>query len=60
MDRFILGGDWTMVDWMVEAEILPINGSDHFLISLRIQEECVPNRCPFKFEAMWLRENGFK
>lgn len=48
------------MDWLAEAEILPVYGSDHFPISLRIQEECALDHCPFKFETMWLRVDGFK
>ena len=45
---------------MVEAEILLIHGSDHFPISLTIQEDNSLDRCRFKFNAMWLRVDGFK
>lgn len=43
----------------MQAEILPITGSDHYPICVRIHEDEVLERCPFKFEKMWLREEGF-
>ena len=44
----------------MEAKILPIHGLDHFRIGLDIWEDSSPERCPFKLEAMWLRDDGFK
>ncbi|XP_059070351.1 uncharacterized protein LOC131860023 [Cryptomeria japonica] len=54
LDRFFIAGDWTESHWANEAEILLITGSDHYPICLRIQDDNAPERCPFKFEAMWL------
>ncbi|XP_059077871.1 uncharacterized protein LOC131876475 [Cryptomeria japonica] len=35
-------------------------GSNHFLVSLVVQNDVVPIRCPFKMEKMWFREPSFK
>lgn len=59
LDRILLWGDWDRFPWLLQAEILPITGSDHYPIYARIHEDEVPERCPFKFEKMWLREARF-
>ena len=59
LDRFLVAGDWAEVNWSCDVEILPYQGSDHFPIILRIQDEKTPDRCPFKFEAMWMKSKGF-
>lgn len=43
----------------MQTEILLIIGSNHYPITIRLQEDSAPNRCPFKFEKMWLRVDGF-
>ncbi|XP_057814415.1 uncharacterized protein LOC131028190 [Cryptomeria japonica] len=60
LDRFFIAGYWTKSHWTSEAEILPITGSDHYHICLRIQDDHAPERCPFKFEAMWLRDSSIR
>lgn len=34
-------------------------GSDHWPIRLEIDIKKYPNKCPFRFEAFWLRHNQF-
>ncbi|XP_059077996.1 uncharacterized protein LOC131876577 [Cryptomeria japonica] len=60
LDRFFLVGDWNVSPVVFEAEVLAISGSDHFLVSLVVQNDVVPIRCPFKVEKMWFREPSFK
>lgn len=60
LDRFFIAGDWSESHWNCVAEIRPITGSDHYPICLIIQDDTTPDRCPFKFEAMWLRDNNLK
>ncbi|XP_059070528.1 uncharacterized protein LOC131860170 [Cryptomeria japonica] len=60
LDHFFIAGDWSESHWTSEAVILPITGSDHYPICVRIQDESAPARCPFKFEAMWLRDGNIR
>ncbi|XP_059070808.1 uncharacterized protein LOC131860412 [Cryptomeria japonica] len=60
LDRFFLAGDWSVAPIVFEAEVLAISGLDHFPVSLVVQNDAVPIRCPFKLEKMWLRELSFK
>lgn len=60
LDRFLIVGDWSESHWNCVAEILPIKGSYHYPICLRIQDDSATERCPFKFEAMWLRDSNIK
>ncbi|XP_057842189.2 uncharacterized protein LOC131051639 [Cryptomeria japonica] len=60
LDRFFLVGDWNLVPLIFEADVLAISGSDHFPVSLVLQKDGAPLRCPFKVEKMWLREKGFR
>ncbi|XP_059068682.1 uncharacterized protein LOC131078213 [Cryptomeria japonica] len=60
LDRFFLARDWNLARLVFEAKFLAISGSDHFLVSLVVQKDGVPLRCPFKVEKMWLREQGFR
>ncbi|XP_057836467.1 uncharacterized protein LOC131046699 [Cryptomeria japonica] len=60
LDRFFLTRDWNLAPLVFEAEVLAISRSDHFPVSLVVQKDEVPLRCPFKVENMWLRELGFR
>ncbi|XP_057851477.2 uncharacterized protein LOC131061676 [Cryptomeria japonica] len=60
LDRFFLAGDWSVAPVVFEAEVLAISGSDHFPVSLVVQNDVVPIQCPFKMEKMWFREPSFK
>ncbi|XP_059078137.1 uncharacterized protein LOC131876697 [Cryptomeria japonica] len=60
LDRFFIVGDWSESHWNCAAEILPITGSDYYPICLRIQDDSALERYPFKFEAMWLRDNNIR
>ncbi|XP_057823539.2 uncharacterized protein LOC131035830 [Cryptomeria japonica] len=59
LDRFFLAGEWNLAPLVFEAEVLAISSLNHFLVSLVLQKDGVPLRCPFKMEKMWLREQGF-
>lgn len=56
LDRFHLSENWSSAAVIWEALVWPISGSDHFPISISIQKDFVPQRCPFKFEKMRLRK----
>ncbi|XP_059065362.1 uncharacterized protein LOC131857179 [Cryptomeria japonica] len=60
LDRFFLARDWNVATLVFEAEVLAILGSNHFSVSLVVQNDVVPIRCPFKVEKMWIRELSFK
>ncbi|XP_059073802.1 uncharacterized protein LOC131070546 [Cryptomeria japonica] len=60
LDRFFLARDWNLAPLVFEAEVLAISGSDHFPVSLVVQKDEVPIRCPFKVEKMWIRESSFR
>ncbi|XP_059073249.1 uncharacterized protein LOC131874050 [Cryptomeria japonica] len=57
MDRFFVLGSLINFPFTLEASILPFSRSDHFPISLDIQREASPKRCPFKFENIWLKDD---
>lgn len=60
LDRFFLTGDWSVARVVFEAEVLAISGLNHFPVSLVVQNDAIPIRCPFKMEKMWFRELSFK
>ncbi|XP_059075301.1 uncharacterized protein LOC131875245 [Cryptomeria japonica] len=60
LDSFFLARDWNLAPLVFEAEVLATSGSDHFPVSLVVQKDGVPLKCPFKVEKMWLRELGFR
>ncbi|KAH9331889.1 hypothetical protein KI387_003997, partial [Taxus chinensis] len=43
-------------DIILESEVLPLSGSDHYPVSLSISFNEPPKKSPFKFELMWLRD----
>ncbi|XP_057814902.2 uncharacterized protein LOC131028604 [Cryptomeria japonica] len=56
LDRFFLAREWNLAPLIFEVEVLAISDSSHFPVSLVLQKDGVPLRCPFKVEKMWLRE----
>ncbi|XP_059073785.1 uncharacterized protein LOC131874424 [Cryptomeria japonica] len=58
LDRFFIVGDWSSSLWTCIVDILPFTRSNHYRIYLRIQDEKAPDRCPFKFEEMWIMDNN--
>lgn len=60
LDKNFVVGDWSSHPWTCIADILSLTGSDHYPIGVQIQDEKSPDRCPFKFEAMWLMDNNIR
>jgi hypothetical protein len=59
LDQFLFKGDLSDLLLSFERNILPILGSNHFLVLLEILGENKPFRCPFKFECMWFKDPKF-
>ena len=59
LDRFLVSEDWDMYFGGVNQSVLPKLTSDHFPIQLFGGDR--PSRGPmlFRFENMWLKEEGF-
>lgn len=58
-DRFLISEQIINRDIFLETMILPAMGSDHWPIRLEIDIKLSPKRCPFRFEAFWLRNQQF-
>eukprot|EP00253_Pinus_taeda_P035515 PITA_35515 len=71
--QWIVGGDFNLIktldekrggtrrmdkDVFIEATILPVAGSDHWPVKLKIDLKQRPPNKPFRFEAFWLRNEG--
>lgn len=59
LDRFLISEKIMMKYVFIEATILPVVGSDHWLIKLEIDLKQSPKRRLFMFEAFWLRDQMF-
>ena len=59
IDHFLLGGEWSKIDWLFQEKIVPLTRLDHFPICLNIWNDATPERDPFRFERMWLRKEVF-
>lgn len=59
LDRFFFKGNMGTFPYSMECKILLCFGSDHFSILLEILGENHLIRCPFKFEAMWMKDQNF-
>lgn len=59
LDRFFFKGDLSSLEREINAEILPMMGSDHFLIKIEIKEPSKPSRNLFKCEKMWFIDKNF-
>jgi len=55
LDRFLISEQIINRDMYIEAMILPVMGSNHWPIMLEIDLKTSPKKCPFRFEAFWLR-----
>ncbi|XP_059066356.1 uncharacterized protein LOC131857673 [Cryptomeria japonica] len=58
LDRFFIHGGLSEFNHTMEAEPLPLSGSDHFPLQLNILSDHSPRKCPFKFESMWFRDDN--
>ncbi|XP_057829547.2 uncharacterized protein LOC131040608 [Cryptomeria japonica] len=59
LDRFLIYGELLELKHNMEAEPLPLSGSDHFPLQLNLLSDHSPRNCPFKFESMWFRDDNF-
>lgn len=59
MVKLLFKGDLVELNRYLSFKILTTIGSDHFPISLTIQEESCRSNCPFKFERMWFQDQNF-
>ena len=60
MDHFLIIDEWDNLFINVIQTVLPRPISDHFPIALKGGRDMVKGPYPFRFENMWLKEEGFK
>ena len=59
LDRFLVRGELDNLNLNFHSTILPIAGSDHFLVRFEFIEPIKPLRNPFKCEKMWFLDPNF-
>lgn len=59
LDIIFLSGEWQTLPIVFEGRIMELSGSEHYPVSMVVQNDGIPIRCPFKFKLMWFREEGF-
>lgn len=59
LDRFLISESVIMDGILVESDILPSGGSDHWPISLMAATHGTPRNKPFRFEKFWLDHPNF-
>ena len=60
LDRFLVYDEWDCHFGGVSQCLLPRPTSDHFLVLLEGGRRRTTCPAPFRFENMWLKEEGFK
>ena len=60
MDRFLITSDWETLFGGVNQSLLPRPLSDHHPILMEGGRWTVKGPSPFRFENMWLKEEGLK
>ena len=60
LDRFLISEDWDCLFGGVNQSILPRPSLDHFPILLEGGRRRATGPAPFRFENMWIKEEGFK
>lgn len=55
LDRYLVSEDWLQENLIAKSTIHPVAISDHFPITLTINEDSKPAKRQFRFEKMWLR-----
>ena len=60
LDRFLFSEDWDCLFGGVNQSILPRPTLDHFPILLEGGRRRATGPAPFRFENMWIKEEGFK
>ena len=56
LERFMVSYFWVGGLWSSKSEILDWRGLDHWPIKLAISSNRPPQKSPFKFQLMWLRD----
>eukprot|EP00253_Pinus_taeda_P030678 PITA_30678 len=59
LDRFLVSESLLLEAVIVDSEILPCGGSDHWPISLMAMIQGTPRNKPFRFEKFWLKHPNF-
>ena len=59
-DRFLVSEEWDCLFGETRRSILPMPTSDHFPILLEGGRVLSKRPSPFRFENMWIKEEGFK
>lgn len=59
LDRFFIIGNFGDYNLNFQSSILPIPGSDHYLVCFELSEPSKPVRNPFKCEKMWFQDPNF-
>jgi len=59
LDRFLMSESILLQNMDVEANILPIGGSDHWPVQIHFTNLDKPQNRPFRFEAFWTEHPSF-
>lgn len=59
LDRFFIHGGLSELNCTLNADLLPLAGSNHFPLQLILSSDHSPKKCPFKFESMWFKDDKF-
>eukprot|EP00253_Pinus_taeda_P023623 PITA_23623 len=59
LDRFLVSENLLLDGRNLESNILPSGGSDHWLISLIVEDPGTPRNKPFRFEKFWIEHPNF-
>ena len=60
LDKFLVSEEWDYLFGGVRQSILPRPTSNHFPILLEGSRSLSKGPSPFRFENMWIKEEGFK
>ena len=60
LDRFLVSEEWDCLFGGTKQSILPRPTFDHFPILLEGGRSLSKGPSPFRFENMWIKEEGFK
>lgn len=59
LDRFLVSESIILDGTVVESNILPSGGSDHWPVSLTVELQGTPRNKPFRFEKFWIEHPNF-
>eukprot|EP00253_Pinus_taeda_P010319 PITA_10319 len=60
LDRFLISESILLDGTIIESDILPSGGSDHWPVSLMVEVSGTPRNKPFRFEKFWLDHPNFQ